>query len=123
VDEVSCIHWNQDEQMNSFGLLDDVSCIHWNRDEQNSGWYVGWSLLASIGARMNKTLSSYPLPSLVCALAGEWEREREREGRSLGCACGWDCLFCLWEISRIQSAGEILSLSFYGSSLSPLHYS
>jgi hypothetical protein len=28
---------------------------------------------------MNTTLSSYPLPSLVCALARERERERERE--------------------------------------------
>ncbi len=28
---------------------------------------------------MNTTLSSYPLPSLVCALARERERERGRE--------------------------------------------
>jgi hypothetical protein len=41
LDEVSCIHWNQDGQKNSVGVLDEVSCIHWNRDEQNSGWYVG----------------------------------------------------------------------------------
>jgi hypothetical protein len=36
---------------------------------------------------MNTTLSSYPLPSLVCALARERERERER---------GEKLALCLW---------------------------
>jgi hypothetical protein len=78
--------------------------------------------LASIGTGMNRTLvgmldevSWHPLEpgwTQLCRLilfhlwcVRSRAREREREGRSLRCVCGWDCLFCLWGISRIQSAG------------------